>query len=441
MEQQSIIDRFNQWMRQSVGLKLVMIGMLVLILLAPEAMVESLISERQNTRNGAIEEVSSKWARGQIVTGPILNIPYKTHREDKGRVIEERDRAHILPDKLEITSRVDYERHHRGIYEVILYTAQIHVQGQFAPPDLRNLSIADEDAMWNDAYVSVGLTDMKGIKDNLNLKWNDLTLPFNSGINDNDIVKSGVSVRVPLSHGQKQSENYNFSFDLNIKGSDRLEFTPLGNETNVVVRSAWPDPSFVGVSVPDQSTITSEGFEAHWKVLQMNRTYPQKWHGSAHSVQESAFGVRLIITADQYQQTLRSARYEVLFVLLTFLAFFFIESWSKIRIHALQYLLVGCALIMFYLLLLSLSEKLLSFKGAYLISSVCIVLMLSAFARGIFRQNRLALMAGLATAVLYGYLYTLLQLVDYALLAGVCGLLVVLGIIMYLSRRLNQPSE
>jgi inner membrane protein len=335
---------------------------------------------------------------------------------------------------------VDTELRYRGIFEVVLFTAQIQARGYFMAPDLENRSIRDEDVLWDDAYVSVGVTDLKGIKDSLNLKWNDVVLPFNPGVNDKDIVKSGISTGVPLSHGQKRDEKYSFSFDLNLRGSDRLEFTPVGKETRADVQSTWPDPSFVGMFLPDQRTVSPKGFQARWKVLQLNRNYPQQWVGSAHSVDDSAFGVQLIIPADQYQQTLRSAKYSALFVLLTFLALFFIESWSRIHIHALQYLLAGCALIMFYLLLLSLSEHM-SFNAAYWISSVCVVLLLSAFCRGIFRRNRLALVAGVAVAVLYGYLFTLLKLEDYALLAGTCGLFLVLGFIMYLSRRLNREPE
>jgi inner membrane protein len=441
METQSFFDRFNQWMRRSVGLKLAMIGMLVLIFIIPAEMVESVIIERQGTRNGAIQEVSSKWGQSQIVAGPVLNIPYKVHwKDDKGRTVEEMRQAHFLPEKLEIKSTVDPTTRHRGIFEVVLYTAQIEVLGSFAPPDMGNWSIADEDVRWKEAYVSVGLTDMKGIKDNLSLNWNGTALPFNPGIDNFDVVKSGISVRVPLLRGQKEAENYTFDFNLNLKGSDQLEFIPLGIETIAGIQSTWPDPSFMGMFLPDKPAISPQGFEAHWKVLHLNRNYPQQWVGSAHAVEQSAFGVKLIIPADQYQQTLRSAKYSSLFVLLTFLAFFFFESWSRVRLHALQYLLAGCALIMFYLLLLSLSEHM-SFNAAYWISSLCVILLLAAFGRGIFRKNRLALMVGLVAAVLYGYLFTLLQLADYALLAGTCGLFLVLGFIMYLSRRLNQASE
>jgi inner membrane protein len=441
METQSFFDRFNQWMRRSVGLKLAMIGMLVLILLIPADMVERLIYERQGTRDGAIQEVSSKWGQSQIVTGPILNIPFKVHlKGDKGRIIEEMRLAHVLPEQLKIESQVAPEIRYRGIFEVVLYIAGVKVKGNFAPPDMGSRSITDEDIMWDDAYVSVGLTDMKGIKDNINLQWNGTTLPFNPGINDNDVVKSGISVHVPLLHKQKGTENYSFGFDLNLNGSDRLEFIPLGKETLASIQSTWPDPSFVGTFLPEKHTISSQGFQAQWKRLQLNRNYPQQWVGNAHSIEESAFGVKLVIPADQYQQTLRSAKYSSLFVLLTFLAFFFIESWSRVRLHALQYLLAGCAIIMFYLLLLSLSEHM-SFNAAYWISSLCVILLLAAFGRGIFRKNRLALMVGVVAAVLYGYLFTLLQLADYALLAGTCGLFLILGFIMYLSRRLNQASE
>lgn len=452
MESPSIFDRINQWMRRSVGLKLAMIGFLVLILLIPAGYVLDLIVMRRGTRDEAIKEVSSKWGQSQVVTGPVLNIPYKFRREERGRLVEEIRRVHILPEQLDIVSQVDTETRYRGIFQVVLYTAQVYIKGHFNSPDLGNLSIADQDVMWNEAYISVGLTDMKGIKDSLNLNWNGIAFPFNPGIADHDIVNSGISVKVPLQGKHPEAGKYSFGFNLNLKGSDRLEFIPLGKETTAEVKSTWPDPSFVGTFLPETRAIDDKGFKAQWKVLQLNRNYPQQWvdrdraaeeyqrADNPYSVKESAFGVQLIIPADQYQQTLRSAKYAVLFILLTFLAFFFIESWSRIRIHALQYLLAGCALIVFYLLLLSLSEHM-SFNAAYWISSLSVIVMLSAFGRGIFQQNRLSLVVGLVTAVLYGYLFTLLQLEDYALLVGTCGLFLVLAFIMYLSRRLNRAPE
>jgi len=246
------------------------------------------------------------------------------------------------------------------------------------------------------------------------------------------VVDSGVSVKVPAT-----GLSNTFSLELNLNGSQGLNFIPLGRETNVNLASNWASPSFKGVFLPDSREVTDNGFKADWKVLHLNRNYPQEWAGNApSSVGESAFGVELLIPVDEYQKSMRSIKYAIMLIALTFLIFFFVEVLNSRRIHPIQYILVGLALCIFYLLLLSISEHL-NFNKAYIISSIATILLITAYTKTVFKSNRLTSLQSLVLVILYGFMYLLIQLEDYAILIGSIGLFIVLAIVMYISRKID----
>jgi len=170
--------------------------------------------------------------------------------------------------------------------------------------------------------------------------------------------------------------------------------------------------------------------------LHLNRTYPQQWTDDSYYIDDSAFGVGLLFPVDQYQKSLRSAKYAIMFISLTFLVFFFTELLNKKRIHPIQYLLVGLGLSIFYSLLVSLSEHM-SFNWAYLIAGVSIIGLITAYAHSIFKNLRLTAILSLILVILYLFLFTILQLQDYSLLLGSIGLFLTLAIVMYLSRKID----
>ncbi|MDQ3141673.1 MAG: cell envelope integrity protein CreD [Bacteroidota bacterium] len=444
MEKISAFDRLNNWARKSVSLKLFTIGFLILILLIPLFMLTDLIQERENLRDGAIKEISSKWGDEQTVGGPVLTIPYKYYIKDEEGNVESRiNYAHFLPDQLTISGQIAPEKRKRGIYMVVLYNTKLAVTGTFKKPYLDKLNVSQDDFIFEDAFVSLGITDMKGIKENISLQWNDSSNYFNPGIVTHDIFESGISVPV---HIDKTLPSYNFSFALNINGSKGIHFLPIAKETNVSLTSTWDNPSFQGAFLPDTRTVDQKGFTSHWKILQLNRNYaqqglssylkPQNSHGRVDHLQESSFGVNLLLPIDEYQKTMRSAKYGVMFILLTFLAFFFIEVLNKKRIHSIQYLLIGFSICLFYILLLSLSEHL-SFNISYLISCIVIISLNTFYYSHILKNRKLTYFMSGALIILYGFFYSLLQLQDYSLLVGSFGLLLILGVIMYLTRNID----
>ena len=205
------------------------------------------------------------------------------------------------------------------------------------------------------------------------------------------------------------------------------------------MNSSWGHPRFDGAFLPDRRDVSDGGFEATWTVLHLNRNYPQSWKGSAFHTEESAFGCHLILPVDQYQKTMRSAKYAIMFIVLTFMIFFFVEILNRRRIHPVQYLLVGLSISIFYVLLLSLGEQI-GFNLSYLISSVAIVGLITAYAASILRHLKLTMILGACLVLLYVFLFILIQLQDYALLLGSIGLFVAMGGIMYTSRNVDWYS-
>jgi inner membrane protein len=416
----------------SVSMKILVIGILILLLLIPSGMIKRLITEREKRRDETIAEVTSKWGNAQTLCGPVLTIPYLTYVDTKDGIKKSRYRANFLPDELTISGTLIPEIRYRGIYEVIAYNTKLKFKGKFGMPVFSGWRTDEMDLLPDEAFLSLGITDMRGINRNIMITWNDSVLIASSGLKSNDIMSSGVTAGVPVRTG----DGYEFSFELDLNGSDGLNFVPLGKETNVYLNSTWSTPSFDGAFLPDEREVTDTGFTAHWNILQLNRNYPQKWIDHEFSVNDSEFGIKLILPVDNYQKATRSVKYSVLFITLTFLVFFFSEVLNKKRIHFIQYLLVGVALTIFYSLLIALSEHI-GFNPAYLIASMAIAGLITVFFNAIFENKRATIAILLVLVALYVFLFTILQLADYSLLFGNIGLFVVLALVMYFSRKID----
>ena len=453
----------SEKIKNSVIARIIIIGVLVLILLIPTTMIKELINEREQRRNDAITEAGSKWGEPQIIAGPILMVPYKeiTAQEKEKKPIEEIKSAYFLPQSLNISGAVSPKVLQRGIYEVVAYSSDLKFEGKFSAPDFKSLNIPEENVLWDRAEVLVSLTDMRGVKNNLKIKWNGKDFQLKSGVlsglslyekneanrTESDMfaakiisakeIKSAVNARIPV-EAKQNDKTYNYSFAVNINGSDDLAFLPLGSETNVELSSDWKNPSFDGAFLPDEREIGDKGFKAKWKILQLNRSFPESWVGGT-IISDSVFGVKLLVPVDEYQKNTRSIKYSIMFIALTFLIFFFIEVFNKKRIHPIQYLLTGLALVLFYSLLLSISEQL-SFDLAYLISGAATIILVTLYSKTIFKSVKLALVQGGLLLIIYSFIYTIIQLQDYSLLIGNIGLFMVLAIVMYVSRNINWYS-
>ena len=434
----SFFEKINSWARGSIMLKLLMVGFLMLVLLIPSSMISSLIYERQSLRNEAIKEVSSKWGGTQTVGGPVISVPYESIRlsTDGKTKTSKKGWVHFLPDIINVEGTVSPQERHRGIFVVVLYNTILKVSGVFGNLNAEDLSVPESDINWEKAIFTVGISDMKGIEKAIDLKYGKENLQLGPGTVSRQIYNSGASVPIDVN---TDSVGMEFSFELNLNGSSNLFFTPFGKETKVNLQSEWANPSFTGTFLPDSHDISDAGFTADWSVLELNRNYAQQ--GVDEYIKNAShFGVKLMLPVDEYQKTNRSSKYATFFIFITFLTFFFIEILNKKRLHPIQYLLVGAAVILFYVLLLSISEHL-SFNWSYLISCGIILTLITTYCHFILKNRKLTFMMFGVLAILYGFFYSLLQLQDYALLLGSFGLLLILGTVMYLTRNIDWYNE
>jgi inner membrane protein len=422
--------------KNAVILKVAAIAFLTLMLLIPTAMITSLVSERKGRQIEASNEISSKWGYEQRVVGPILTVPYYTYdlSKDLKKINVTQKLAYFLPEELNINAELNPEVRYRGIFQVAVYGSNIRLDGYFSAPKFE-LNQSNYEINWKGAFFTLGISDLRGIKESIKFLINETEMYCEPGVSIGGTVGSGVTVNYPI-NPLSDINKYKFSVNLSLNGSKSISFIPIGKETTASILSAWNNPSFDGAFLPANREINDDGFSANWKILELNRNYPQKWYDRDVKFDSSAFGVSLILPVETYQVTERSIKYAVLFISLTFMVFFFIEILKKLRVHPIQYILVGFGLILFYLLLLSLSEHL-GFGLAYIVASAGIVVMISGYSKSIFKSNLLALLMAGFLVLLYGFLYILLQMQDYALVLGSAGLFIILAVIMYLSRKID----
>ena len=436
----SFFEKAGQWLSHSITLRLFVIGILILIMLIPVSMIESLIYERQNRQTEAQNEISEKWGYPQTVGGLVLSVPYtvySTITRDNGKeeVLTSTAHYHFLPEELDISGELATEKRNRGIFETIVYSSKIDLTGRFKlEPDMMRKASG---LRWDEATVSLGITDLRSIQESVSVNWDGESRLFDPGLPSRDVFQSGISVPVSIEWDEMgTSIDIPFSVDLDLRGSDYIHFLPLGKTTTVEMNSGWKSPSFGGSFLPQDHDINESGFSANWKVINLNRPYPQDFKGTVQGIDESAFGVTLLLPVDHYQKSTRAAKYAVLFITLTFVVFFFIQIMGKVRIHPVQYILVGFALCMFYTLLISISEHL-RFGWAYLIASASIVSLVTFYAQGTFRSIKLTGVLGVIMILLYGFIFSIIQMQDLALLVGSVGLFLALAVIMYVTRKID----
>lgn len=420
---------------QSVTFKALVIGFLTLILLIPGFMIQDLIQERQNRSIETIEKINAQWSNSQTVCGPVLPIPYTTtHTGSNNKTMQQEHLLNITPENLNINTQLFPEERHFGIYKTILYKSDIDTSDNFNKinlPKLENSTIH-----WDQAYLAIGVSDLRGITQNIHFTLDNKQYPVEAAGNYDMSIGNILAIQLNNSDLLQSEQPLTFNCKLKLNGSSRMNFIPMGKTTKVHIAGDWKSPGFVGNFSPDH-TITENGFDADWSILHFNRSIPEMWSdASIRSFEDTSFDVNLVDPVDHYQQNMRSAKYAIMFIALTFVVFFFVEVLTKKQIHPIQYLLVGIALILFYSLLLSISEQV-NFGIAYLIASTATIGLITAYAHSIFKNKMQTGGPAAMLCMLYIFLYVVLQLEDIALPIGSVGLFIILGVIMFFSRKIN----
>ncbi|NLR61535.1 cell envelope integrity protein CreD [Chitinophaga polysaccharea] len=412
--------------RYAYAIKGIIIVVLLLVLLIPTAMIQSLIWERRDRQEEATKEVSERWGSEQNITGPVLAVPYKADASNPPAYV------YLLPESLKINGELLPEKLQRGIFNVAVYNAKLQLSGTFSRDVLASLQVSPSALDWEHASLLIGVSDLHGIGNQVQMKWNGRSYLFNPGLTSTDLFESGIQSPVSINLADTSALNGSFSLELGIKGSGRISFSPVGKTTQVGINSSWTNPSFDEAFPPQTRRVDDKGFAATWQVQHLNRNYPQCWEGKKFNIHSADFGIKLFLPAESYQKSMRAVKYAALIIGLTFFVFYFIELSQRRALHPLQYFLIGLALCIFYTLLISISEQI-NFMIAYIITSILTIGLIIAYTAAAFKSTRIAAGIGGALAMLYGFIYVIISAEDQALLMGSLGLFVILALIMYFS--------
>lgn len=431
------INETGSWY-QSLTVKMVLIGIMVLILLIPLSMVKSVIVEREETDQQVDQEMMHQWGGPQLISGPVLNVPVIYWTKDKeDKLIKSRRWLHVMPEELNINGEIIPEARKRGIYKKILFNSKLNLRGRFEKLD--QIKTNANEIEWENAYVTIAVSDNRGIKGNVDFNWMNASLEPEAGLVTTDLGSSGMSIKVPLSEDDLPGQK-TFDIQMNVSGYKGLSFNPIGKKSSIDIVSPWKDPNFIGSFLPIDHHITNDGFKAKWAVTNLNRNFPQYWEGNAHDVHEHQLGVDLFVPVNHYQKSIRSAKYGILIITLTLLVFLFTELVKKKRIQLFQYFLVGLALVLFFSILTALSEHI-GFSWAYLVAALAIILLVTIYSYGILNDQKQAIWIFSLLSVIYAFLFVLLQLNDFAFLAGNIGLFIALAGIMKASTKIKMTAQ
>lgn len=456
-------SKVTNWVKTSTSLRMFVVGFLILILLVPLSYIKDLIRERKNLQNQVVTEINENWGNEIVLYGPILKTPYFTYTEStitdsktkKIQTIREKNinYAYFFPNELDVSGSIETELKKRGIYSASVYNSNIKIKGDFSLPDfsLINEDVKEKDIVWEKTQILLKTSNLKGLNDEMIIKIGNKSLSFQSNF-QNQQQHSATSydkygnlrnhdsylIETP-SFNLKESfveDLVAYNLDYNASGSSRFNIIPIGKETKMQLTSNWKDASFKGEFLPfNPDKIKEDGFDAHWKVLQMNRPYGQQFK-SLPNLYKYSFGVDFFIPVDDYQQNERSAKYGFLMIALTFLLFFLIQTLSKINIHPFQYMMIGLALVVFYTLLISISEHS-DFTKAYLIAGSAVVILITLYSKSILKIWKFPVLIGISLTALYGFIFVIIQLENYALLVGSIGLFAILAGVMFASRKID----
>ncbi len=441
-------------------MKLLLIGLLTVLLFIPQAIMENLIFEREQLSNNVAKEIAIGWGGDQIVTSPILVIPY--YQEDTSK-IKRKSELIIMPNNFKVNGDIKTTPKHKSIYEVMLYESTLKMNGVFNMDKIIMSHIPSNMLLMDEAYVVIGISDLKGIQNNVMLNWNNTAQALKGGTKDIHFKYTTEDNQPQIALATSSSDSYvptvemgqsfhaglfsyvkvdlsakeiNFDLNIDLKGSRNISFAPLASNTEVSLKSSFADPSFNGKFLPNNK-VDEKGFEATWKVLEYNRNLPDfTTNTSLVDIGDNLFGVKLQKSVSNYTKTNRAIKYMLLIIVLTFLVFFLTETMEKKKIHIFQYTLTGLALAIFYTLLLAFSE-IISFDISYLIAAIAIIILLFLYSKSLFKSAKSSKILLAMTSMVFAYIYSIIQLEKTALLFGAIGLFIIIAATMYATRKIN----
>ena len=434
-------------MRNSLLAKTALIFLITIILAAGLTRISFLLDERTARRDSVVAGIAAATAGDQRVIGPVLVIPYtrivktwKPSEKDENRMIEIEkrfaERFYLLPTELDIQTSLNTEVVQRSLYQAVVFGAGMTFKGRFASAGELLKPGPNEQISVGEPQLIIGISDPRGILRAPELTWAGQRVEFLPGT-DEDKMPNGIHAR-PSGITVYEPWTAEFSFTLDLRGTQAFGLAPVGDATRINVRGSWPHPSFYGQFLPETREVTNTGFTATWATTRLATNMQHQisaWlnHNQAFN---SLIGIKFIDPTDSYAQTDRAMKYGLLFIGLTFAAFFLFEVLKRLAIHPFQYGLTGAALVLFYLLLLSLSEHL-NFGLAYVLATAGCVALLGYYLAHVLGNRRWGIGFGALLAGVFAMLYVLISLEDHALLAGSVSLFGFLALTMVLTRKVD----
>ena len=484
----SLFDRIAN----SIVLKMATIFILILIMLIPMSLIKETVDERKYREQNVAHEIAAKWGKDQVVASPVLIVPYNvtveyTQKDSKGKEYTVKgvgiEEAYLLPNTVDLNTSVQPEYLKRGIYQSVVYNTSTIIKGDFDKFDLDKLGLKSQDMRWNEAKLVLGVEDLKGLLENPTLKYKDNILKFEKQGNVVNLFPNALVANIPISG--IEDTKFLFEVGLNLRGSKSFNYYPLANQTNIDIKGEWNNPSFNGGFLPETRNVTEHSFDAKWSIPSFARKAPQQWRqansrlyhfsgisladkendnyqyynsttvdavasNAADAVMSAADAtialeqgsdydmvqINFLSEVNNYQKTTRATKYGILIIILTFVSLLFTEIIKKQRIHIIQYILIGAGMVMFYSLLLAISEHL-GFNIGYLIAGVSTILLIASFIFAITKDKRTALLFVSILALFYTFIYVLMQLRDYSLIVGTVGVFIILAVLMRISTKIN----
>ena len=429
--------------------KPIILGLVILTLLIPLSLIESKISERAQFHQRAVDEISRSWTHRQTLTGPILVVNYSTTKETT--YWSEPDQKYLqhtqsLPETLmlpmkrvALTSDLTTEERYRGIHKVQVYNTRMHLDGDYDPDSFLELLGTEGFEQLHSAYLWIHVSDQRGFLDIPTLAWGDTHRTFSAGGHPH-LDQQGIKVdldQIAL------SEERSFSSELTLRGTYQMSFVPTGITTHIKMTSLWPHPKFIGRYLPTERLIDEggKGFSAIWRITELatniSRDLTKCGQGNCMSLLNNHLGVELLTPVDIYLMTERAVKYSLLFVGLVFALLIAVEISRDVDVHPIQYLMIGVALSIFYLLLIALSEHI-AFPFAYIIATLMCTGLLAFYGRHIFRGVLPGLNFGVLNALLFGLLYVVLNAEDVALLLGTLITFIIVTILMVVTSNTDR---
>ncbi len=437
----------------TLTMRAVIVAVIALVMLIPMVMMQGVVDERNGLYRNVLHDIASTWGGQQLLQGPMLVVPFiekhvnrETTRDKNGEEKIKTKTTYLtkyaihLPKDLKINVDLAEQHRKRGIYKSLVYAAELSIEGSFDQLDIENMSDHIHRIDWEKAYLVLGLSDTRAINEVSSLNWNGSEIGYSPGTKVTDLISHGFHANIKSLSFAKES--HEFSTKISINGSQGFRFAPFGENTTVNMQSSWPHPSFQGMTLPTHHEITDTGFTSEWTIPHLARNYPQSWvlGNASYHLEEFVAGVDLFEPVFLYSKMTRAVKYGILFIGLTFLTFLIFELTMQARLHYVQYGLIGVALAIFYLVLLSIAEHT-TFLNAYIIAALINIGLITLYTAAALKNWSRACIIFVLLAALYTVLYSLLQLEDYALLMGTMLILSVLMVLMYVTRNLRVNAS